>query len=293
MGCYNGSCFLTGLPIYHGEQVRVFIVQRNNGMRNRNCYPTDQWIPLTFSFCGEYNDYGSVENQHGIMLDFILNAIKNNLVELQQGENECHDIPVLKQNFDFDLMMEANHEGRLMTKDIFGETTSLKILMVRQSALDKLLARFKWETYRGVSEEDRKRGVYYREIDYTTYCQDVLADAQEHIENETDSEYAGLRLVWKADRLLGVETSSVGNLLSAIMEKQYNDLQISYEDIIKEAVIVDTINKFLMNTRRTWSPPSGEGSQDYETGTYKMFAQLLLDECEVVDTFYDDDDDDE
>ena len=59
MGCWNGSCFLTNLPIMHGEDVRVFILHNQHpNYGNRYCNPTDCYCPLAFSFKGKYNDMG-------------------------------------------------------------------------------------------------------------------------------------------------------------------------------------------------------------------------------------------
>lgn len=69
MGCWNGTCGLSHLPITAGTKVRGFILKPNRynvaddkivgvGMT----YSHDLYIPLTWSFKGEYDDYGSMEN---------------------------------------------------------------------------------------------------------------------------------------------------------------------------------------------------------------------------------------
>lgn len=53
MGCWNGSCFLTGLPIFAGEPVQLlFIAACADG----------QWRPATLPIKGYYDDYGGIES---------------------------------------------------------------------------------------------------------------------------------------------------------------------------------------------------------------------------------------
>jgi len=66
MGCWNQTCALTQLPINSGERVRCFIIYENpirDGLLGSGgCYPCDFYNHLYVSFTGEYNDYGGVEN---------------------------------------------------------------------------------------------------------------------------------------------------------------------------------------------------------------------------------------
>lgn len=293
MGCWNGSCFLTNLPIMHGEDVRVFIVHNQfQNYRNRYCDPTDAGRPLAFSFKGKYDDYGFVDEQNGIMLDFIIDSIKNCLIEMEVGSNEIHDIEVKRDSFDFNLLKEANHEGRLQVADIYGEPTNLKVIMVRQTALDKLLERFTWDTYRGVTQEERDSGKYYRTLNYKQHCDELCKYLQTELENsQKDNIPNGLYFLMKAERILFSETSHIGNVFCAVSAIQDGTLQCSYDDLVREITITEVLNIFLSSTRRTWSPPSGEGSQDNETKAYEIYAQLILDECAEIKKYYGDDDD--
>lgn len=289
MGCWNASCFLTNLPITYGEQVRVFILHKQKNSELRYCYPTSSWRPFAFSFKGKYNDYGSIEEENGLMLNFIIDSIQSNLIELELGENRCHDIEVKKEGFNFEKMMEANHEGRLFVGNLFGNESQLKMVMIKESALNSFLERYSWETYWGVTEEDRQKGIYRRVLNYKTHCEEIknklasltdkyLADRQDDVKN------AGFFMfLYEVEEILFKTTSPIANAYTAVIAKDRNLLQCTYDDIVNEVTIVGVINNFLSDVRRTWTPPSGEGSQQNETEPYKMFAQLLLDECAEID----------
>ncbi len=52
MGCWNGSCMISGLSISPGDKTVAFPMVLING----------EWVPVALPFVGKYNDYGSIEN---------------------------------------------------------------------------------------------------------------------------------------------------------------------------------------------------------------------------------------
>lgn len=63
MGCWNGTCNISNMPIFAGDKV-VFIplMKVHEGTAFNTCYPTDNFIPLGFPIVGYYNDYGGIED---------------------------------------------------------------------------------------------------------------------------------------------------------------------------------------------------------------------------------------
>ena len=136
------------------------------------------------------------------MLDFIIDTIREKLVEHELGDNKYHDIEVKKENFNFDLLREANHEGRLQVLDLYGEPTTLKAIMVRQTALDKLLQRFTWDTYRGITQEDHANGKYYRTLNYTQHCEEMCKYISKELEaSQSDTYPNGFIFLMKVERI--------------------------------------------------------------------------------------------
>ena len=68
MGCWDGTDFLTQLPIRAGEKVRlVFITEspyKDESQRNLAgyCYTTGMYFPRGIPIRGEYNDYGGIDD---------------------------------------------------------------------------------------------------------------------------------------------------------------------------------------------------------------------------------------
>lgn len=63
MGCWNGTCMLTHLPIMGGDPVVAFLIEVSSAAASGGapCYSTDRGAPLTLAIKGVYDDYGSIE----------------------------------------------------------------------------------------------------------------------------------------------------------------------------------------------------------------------------------------
>lgn len=61
MGCWNETCFLTRLPIHHGDPVSmILVVENGDGYRN-TCHANGYYRPICLPLHGEYDDYGGIE----------------------------------------------------------------------------------------------------------------------------------------------------------------------------------------------------------------------------------------
>jgi len=66
MGCWNGTCGITNLPIHHGEDIVFYILQENSfrespGFGTGICYSDELFSPLGLPIYGKYDDYGGIE----------------------------------------------------------------------------------------------------------------------------------------------------------------------------------------------------------------------------------------
>jgi len=62
---FDATCFLSGLPIVHGDKVRFFIIQeidKKNSFHNCIIHPDSLYKLATMPIAGEYYDYGAIEN---------------------------------------------------------------------------------------------------------------------------------------------------------------------------------------------------------------------------------------
>jgi hypothetical protein len=155
MGCWNGTCGLSGLPITVGEEIYIFPIVENN---NRSfCYASALYRPSVLPFRAQYDDYGAGENCSGIGLELLMTGIRSHLVEMEVGENKYHDIEVKREGFNIDMFFEAcqkhrlkfknplsGYEGQPKTKDVF-------FTMIRKDVADRLWNEWSFDLWKGGS----------------------------------------------------------------------------------------------------------------------------------------------
>lgn len=163
MGCWNETCAVSKMTIYAGEPVRFLPIvqnpyhfQKQGGFPNgespllmkgaSGVYISDLWVPLCLPIRGEYNDYGTIENvpektdKDKAELEQFINAFKKHAIQLDVGENDCHDVKV--KNFTLEEILEALQEGRVYTqyrgngKDL---TLVVSWMMIKESVWQSLL----------------------------------------------------------------------------------------------------------------------------------------------------------
>lgn len=84
MGCWNGTCMISNLPIISGEKVKLVLLRKAIGSRDLfNCsayvYSDDIFTPSFFPLTGVYNDYGMIE---GVEEDWNYQLIEKYFKEL-------------------------------------------------------------------------------------------------------------------------------------------------------------------------------------------------------------------
>lgn len=172
MGCWNKTCGLSRLHINAGEEVYVFVIEEGNRNDTSRCYTTALYAPLLMPFEAKYDDYGGGEDAKGVALPFILEGLREELVEMPQGENEYHDIPVTRDKFEVENFFEAVHEGRLFVKDYHGENSRVEFVMIRKDVVQNILNTWVQEHYVGDGKGTCGYGNNYILYDF----HDVLAD---------------------------------------------------------------------------------------------------------------------
>jgi len=61
MGCWNGTCGVSQLPILYGENVMYCFIKTNKATASGVCYAYDTGIIISPMFYGRYDDYGRIE----------------------------------------------------------------------------------------------------------------------------------------------------------------------------------------------------------------------------------------
>lgn len=173
MGCWNKTCGLSKLHIYAGDPVYVFVIEQN--LNHDRCYSTAFWSPVLAPFESKYNDYGGGEDSNGVWFRYIMDGVRDNLIEQEVGENKCHDIAVKREGFDEEQFFESVHEGRLLTNDWQGKPREVDFVMFRKDVVDQVLATLEFDKYVGDGKGNRPDGEHSNNYVYYKFA-DVLAD---------------------------------------------------------------------------------------------------------------------
>ena len=296
MGSWNKTCGLSNLHITAGSPVYTFVIHKNTYEEDR-CYSTAFWIPTLLPFMSVYDDYGGGENSSK-ELSFILEGLKKDLVEMELGENEYHDIPVKKDELNEDLFFRAVHENRLFINHIFSNgETPVEFVMFRKDIVDAILENSEIEYYVG-----NGKGTYGYGNNYTKYkFSDVLWSAKvflDVLEKQAKEDVEGLHtkkipswifggyadlFEWNspnhASRYVRLASD---NKFSRIIQpvKIVADLLVEgkreeAEETFKMVLIGAFIHSYIESIRKLWVPGCHEGSQGMEDAGYRILCNAI------------------
>lgn len=110
MGSFSMTCSISGLCIDAGTPVRALLLTEN---------PYGEgWDLRTPPIRAQYNDYGSIEKVHlrdNPIAKLWLRGLREDLVEMGTGRNQCHDVSTRK-SMTFDELLNALQEGRVFVR---------------------------------------------------------------------------------------------------------------------------------------------------------------------------------
>ncbi len=185
MGCWNKTCGLSNLHITAGTSVYGFVLEKNK--HYDHCYSTSLFSPLLLPFESTYDDYGGGEDSSGPALDIIMGALKRQLVEMEVGDNEYHDIAVKRDDFTPEKFFEAVHEDRMFIQH-GSEQRPVYFTMFRKDIVDHILENRRIEDYVGGGKGtiakwgDEKNYIRYKFADIAASVRPLLAKMIEDVE---------------------------------------------------------------------------------------------------------------
>lgn len=282
MGCWNKTCGLSGLHILSGQEVYVFVLEQNK-YRDR-CYSTAYWRPVMLPWIAKYNDYGSGEDDKGVMIPFIIDGIKKCLIEVGQGENEYHEIPVTRDTLDLDKFYEAVHEGRLKSK--LNEEGDIDFVMMRKDVVDDILNTRKIRRYVGDGQGTTGWDNAYIEYGFAQILNELpeFLDALISHSQKKSIWYGGLDTVVPRDRknLVSEWLQSTGGhhskiiYIEEILQRllEGNDFG-AVNEVMTAHLKAQFIDAFMNDVRKTWAPGAFEGSQSNDATGYRTLHSAI------------------
>jgi hypothetical protein len=299
MGSFNFVCAVSGLPIVAGDAVKYILLEQISTSRGWTCYIDDRWAPRIFPVSAEYNDYGSIENiKHSLASDLSIEVLKRDLVELDVGKNEYHDLAV-KKTMTFEELLRPAWEGRLEVKPDHIERRIVEQTMIREDVWNSLLS---------MSFRSWYENKHLNLSDYKQHAIDYYNDLKKFADEE-----AKIRVALKYKTITASEMSRLFSELSNIYclktDLCYNNfiagslinsrvgsgfLVESFELIYKQEYSQNEINKFLdevaeyafartiLDVLKIQWKPGHTGGQDTDNKFHKQFHENILNINNVI-----------
>lgn len=306
MGCWNKTCGLSNLPIKHGQEAYVFVLEPNEA-GDSHCYATHLYKPLLLPFVTEYNDYGGGENSSGPGFQVIMDAIADNLKEMEVGENKYHDIAVTKEAFGEELFFEAVHEGRLFREGNYSDPVKLEYVMFRKDIVDHILENRVIENYVGDGKGTGGYGNNYVYYKFADIVADILPLIQEICEIATAKGedaffkiFGGFEYLFdydhpnKAAKWLRGETYRYSRLVDIKLmiaklfakELPTEEQVLEFEALLTEYLKGIYIDSFMEVTRKSWIPAGHEGSQSQDFDCYRLLIGAMNKVMDADDAYW-------
>jgi hypothetical protein len=302
MGCWNDTCFVTNLPVFAGDPVEVLFLRYSPVGDNNYCDPNDNWTPYKFTFSGEYDDYGGVENCKGVALPLLVEAIQENLVEMPAMMTEYGNLEIYSsvkaEGLTIGKILDYESDGRLKVYEYEDSrsklaqrlddtrTCTLKHVVIHKKVYDMIANKFEFELPasfdigKPIYDEDyAPKSVFIRDIMdlYRPFVEDRESRAATYVSDliiqrfGTNAPYFPRlnRIVEAAkenDRL---------DYLKSLGEGYFGDILRQDKKVFENAVKMFIFNTFMINGRRSYSIPSGAGSQNDSTSAQSMVADMI------------------
>jgi len=292
MGCWNGTCGISQLPITAGAKVKAILLLQSEYHQeiqgSSSCYSSNFFRPWFFPVTAEYNNYGSIENivkdwNSKYMLETFRRWVAEGEVKLLGEHAEINDPGITKFN-KLEDVFACVERGSLVKK---GERTDkylkISLFMVLDSVYHAMIKASKKFMNKPENNDDKK------------YYEENRAEALKSIANMRQG---NLSLPISGDlkddentksalqrAFLTVHNFYVNRLLGGPIEehcayKHYKNILYSPNVVTVEDFMVALDNAYWLETamcylRKLWIPQTGQGSQSEELEFNKALNEAV------------------
>lgn len=279
MGCWNKTCGLSNLHITYKTPVYVFVLERMLSYDDQ-CYSKFLYRPLLLPFYSEYNDYGAGENSSGPFLDLIMDSIKENLIEVEPGENPHHDIAVKRDLWNEQLFWDAIHENRLKVRTYNNGATHIDVVMFRKDIVDQIIQNWTVDLYLDGGY------INYNFGDLLDTIPSVVERAKQQLAKyPADIAPLMCRLEnlynWKEHKIVSPwlyadhRYSRIVDINQTFFDLVANGNDFRASLLLAEHLKAKWLDSFMNGIRKLWTPGGFEGSQSQDKNGYLLMARAV------------------
>lgn len=293
MGCWNGTCSISQLPILAGTKVKTILLLQSEFAHgiggSGTCYITGYFRPWFFPVTAEYNDYGSIENiemdwNAQYMLETFQKWLKDGEVKILEND-ECEINSSDIEQFDkLEDVFDCVERGALVFKNT-GKTfdhESQKWVPAKgylKIAMNMVLIPV-WES---LLEESVRFNNLPENNYYKKFGDDQKESAREAV-NKARTKFNGHK---EMDELEGcIYDIKVDRYLGDIIEEHYafkhykptlyDPNTVTVEEFFKRVDEIRSITSSMTYLRKLFFPQTGQGSQSEELSFNKALINGML-----------------
>jgi len=281
MGCWNGTCGLTQLPIKDNEAVDFLIILNQGFFTDASgfCYLTGYASPMSFLMSGSYNDYGSVEDiEDNLPSKLFLKLFREKLSEglIQITSDDYYDKEVFGDNeidymnFQIQDIINAIERDRVsMKQEVYSDagleiiSSNMGLLMFHKDILSSMIN----------TPQDKIDSFNEKLTLFFNKNKEKIASISKNKES--------LPFIEKYSPFLGRDIDELRifkdiNYIHADSFKTYikyieNETDSGIHFLKMRALII-----LFINLRKSWSAQSGKGSQSDNGEVYMELANKVI-----------------
>ncbi len=255
MGCWNGTCMISNLPIMTGESVVGYAIEYssfgyNSGAYSGLCYSNDIARPLGLPFYGKYDDYGGIESidDSSIAIKYLLHLFE------ESGLTE--------------LIEDIERDKKKIISNMTDKEVGVGLVMINRDIFDRLIASHIPTKYDIKIDEVINGLKDIREFDKKKESLSRVLQKDEEIVMGFAGSPSRLGLI--VDIL---EEKDYRKMIQFVIDQGENDkIAKEFAELLYQNRIIQTMMNKL---RKLWIGPSGKGSQSRDYKTHLILAEAI------------------
>jgi len=304
MGCWNGTCAISNLPIKHGDKIKVVVIQNNQnpGHASGFCYETGMAKPVSFIFEGEYNDYGMIENiqdnpVNDIFVDYFNEGLKSESLTIgPRADCEPDSLINILELIEREQILSKNTYWDEETQRMQNGFSELGIMMFHASIVDKITETLYNDSgywLKDYTPENLKKMAIQalqkdKKHDFMMLIRSLNDELKEEtdpgekilIEKEIEEAYEKMFKIKDLrenyeNKFRSLVSSEMGNPI--VFEGMLRSMRaLPKEQKLKYVQsLIDMLNlmQSMSSVRKHWGPCSGKGSQSDDHSPYRALIE--------------------
>ncbi len=292
MGCWNGTCMISNLPIISGEKIKLMLLQPgyDGGSvigQSGYVYSTGLMCPAFLPISGNYNDYGSIEEvEEDWNFKLIESFLKEKLGTIEVDKKEMTDWCLMDL---IDGIERGNPKFKIGAE---WKNCDLSMVMIRQDVWDMCVhIQSGNEDYWNPNRKGDPNAPY--RISGTLWSNREFDRFVEKNKVVYSDPMDGLRAsLLRMNETVFSSGHNDGKSLLANME--YKKLCIDnrdndefIQDVKKRWIEHQMVEGCISNLRKGWMIQPGSGSQNSDWNIYERFHQGVIKICNFKEQEYD------